>query len=61
MESGGSLKLNLRHQFEFDSRSDRIFPDDGALLRLTQEIAFINPPPPQGAQGIQAAAPTPTG
>ncbi|BHF83506.1 sorting and assembly machinery component 50 [Sparganum proliferum] len=48
MESGQSMRMNLRHQVEFDTRSDRIFPDDGLLLRLTKDLTFITPGPPSG-------------
>ncbi|CDS36200.1 sorting and assembly machinery component 50 [Echinococcus multilocularis] len=58
LESGVSLKTNLRHSLEVDSRDDRIFPQSGILLRLSEELAFLNPPPPRVAVGLETAAPS---
>ncbi|VDK43686.1 unnamed protein product [Taenia asiatica] len=58
LESGVSLKTNFRHTLEVDSRDDRILPQSGALLRLSQELAFLHPPPPRTAVGLEASAPS---
>ncbi|THD23326.1 putative sorting and assembly machinery (Sam50) protein [Fasciola hepatica] len=47
-ESGSALKVSLRHVFERDSRSDRVFPDSGVLFRVSNELASINPGSPTG-------------
>ncbi|VDP87341.1 unnamed protein product [Echinostoma caproni] len=47
-ESGSALKVSLRHIFERDSRSDHVFPDDGMLFRLSNELASVNPGSPTG-------------
>lgn len=57
LESGASLKTNFRHSLEIDSRDDRILPQSGVLLRLSEELAFINPPPPRTAVGLETSAP----
>ncbi|CAL8068259.1 unnamed protein product [Calicophoron daubneyi] len=47
-ESGPAVKVGLRHTFERDSRSDRVFPETGSLFRFTEELATITPGSPSG-------------
>ncbi|KAL5105923.1 hypothetical protein TcWFU_008647 [Taenia crassiceps] len=58
LESGVTLKTNLRHSLEIDSRDDRILPQSGVLLRLSEELAFLNPSPPRTAVGLETSAPS---
>ncbi|KAM7534253.1 hypothetical protein Aperf_G00000105969 [Anoplocephala perfoliata] len=55
LESGATLKTNLRHSVEVDSRDDRVFPQTGFLFRLSEELAFLNPPPPRIAVGLETS------
>ncbi|VDM36176.1 unnamed protein product [Hydatigera taeniaeformis] len=56
-KSGANLKTNLRHSLEVDSRDDRILPQSGLLLRLSEELSFLYPPPPRTAVGFETAPP----
>ena len=57
LESGATLKTNLRHSLEVDSRDDHVFPQSGVLFRLTEELAFLNPPPSRAAVGLETSPP----
>nr|CDS27682.1 sorting and assembly machinery component 50 [Hymenolepis microstoma] len=45
IESGSTLKTNISHSVEIDSRDDRVFPQSGCLLRFSEELSFLRPPP----------------
>ncbi|VDL62175.1 unnamed protein product [Hymenolepis diminuta] len=49
LESGSTLKTNVSYSIEIDSRDDHVFPQSGCLFRLSEELSFLNPPPPASA------------